>query len=63
MVEKIVQHKHCPVCGRAMPPDATTCSEECEERFKMMVRRRKLWLYAFYGAIFLFVLMLVLSAK
>ena len=49
---KIVDHKHCKTCGKAIPPKQEFCSEECKrvyERFELRERkvRRMMWiLYA-----------------
>ena len=34
----IEPHKHCPVCGTAIPLDETTCSAECD---KAIILRQK----------------------
>ena len=31
----IEPHKHCPVCGTAIPLDETTCSTECDKVLSM----------------------------
>ena len=61
MTEKILQHSHCPVCGKAMPVDEKTCSEACQLKYNAMVRKRKLWLYAFYAMLIVFIVMMLLG--
>ena len=61
MSEKILQHSHCPVCGKAQPADEKTCSEACKLRYNDMVKKRKLWLYAFYAMLIVFVVMMLLG--
>jgi len=39
--EKWGPHKHCKICGNAMPEDATICSSECEERYQAEEKRYK----------------------
>ncbi|MBS7642674.1 MAG: DUF2116 family Zn-ribbon domain-containing protein [Candidatus Bathyarchaeia archaeon] len=43
---RIIPHKHCPVCGAAIPPDKEYCSSECAEtdmkQKKQLDRMRKL---------------------
>ncbi len=34
----VVPHKHCVVCGKAVSPEETYCSAECEEE---MIKSRK----------------------
>jgi predicted nucleic acid-binding Zn ribbon protein len=26
-------HKHCPICGKAMPPHSKFCSQECKDNY------------------------------
>jgi predicted nucleic acid-binding Zn ribbon protein len=59
MTEKILQHAHCPVCGKAMPSDEKTCSEACMLRYNAMVKKRKFWLYAFYAMLIVFIVMML----
>ena len=30
MSSKIQDHRHCPVCGKPIPPDQKYCSTKCE---------------------------------
>ncbi|MHA1712581.1 MAG: DUF2116 family Zn-ribbon domain-containing protein [Candidatus Ranarchaeia archaeon] len=42
-------HKHCPVCGNAMPPDKEYCSTKCENllvEYKKEQRKKNRWIYA-----------------
>ncbi|PUA32922.1 MAG: hypothetical protein B9J98_03270 [Candidatus Terraquivivens tikiterensis] len=32
---KIVDHRHCIVCGRAIPPDEQVCSPDCREKLEL----------------------------
>jgi predicted nucleic acid-binding Zn ribbon protein len=41
MVEKVLQHKHCQVCGRAVPVDEIFCSMECEGRYNQYVKKQR----------------------
>ena len=45
MAEKISQHYHCQMCGKAIPLGETLCSDECKQKYKYLVKRRKLMLY------------------
>ena len=46
----LVQHKHCPSCGKAILPSRTTCEGDCEVKFARIGKNRKrfwlLWLAA-----------------
>jgi predicted nucleic acid-binding Zn ribbon protein len=51
MGERLVQHKHCPVCGKAMSADKETCSDECTVSRQNQLREKKRTLYFFYFSI------------
>jgi predicted nucleic acid-binding Zn ribbon protein len=51
MAERLVQHKHCPVCGKAMSADRETCSDECAVSRQTQLQEKKRTLYFFYFAI------------
>jgi predicted nucleic acid-binding Zn ribbon protein len=59
MVEKVSQHTHCQICGKAIPFTETLCSNECKEKYKTMVKKRKTLLIVMYILIF-FILALFL---
>jgi len=49
---KIVDHRHCLTCGKAIPPDKEFCSEECRkkyERARMREERVKKILWIMYA--------------
>lgn len=51
---KIVDHRHCKVCGKAVPPNKEFCSEECRlkyEDWQARERRVKRMIYVFYALI------------
>jgi len=60
MVEKVAQHTHCQICGKAIPITETLCSEECKQRYQTMVKKRKMLVYIMYSLIaFILVLFLI----
>ena len=60
MTERIPQHTHCNICGKAVPVSETLCSDECKQKYDVLVKKRKLWVYIMYAAIFgFFILLLV----
>jgi len=59
MVEKVAQHTHCHICGKAIPFLETLCSEECKEKYQTMVKKRKIFVYVMYVLVF-FILALFL---
>ena len=42
MAEKLVQHKHCRICEKAMPmSDDISCSEGCEADYQQLMKANK----------------------
>ncbi|MCD6461595.1 MAG: DUF2116 family Zn-ribbon domain-containing protein [Thermoplasmata archaeon] len=54
----VVQHKHCPVCGRAMPLEEEYCSEECREKMEVLVKKKKMFYYV-YMFLMVFIIALI----
>ncbi len=63
MVEKVGQHKHCQICGKAIPITETLCSEECKQKYKDMLKKRKIMFYVMYGLMGVFIIMLLLQVS
>lgn len=38
---KIIDHRHCIVCGRAIPPDEQVCSPDCREKLELSKEKEK----------------------
>ncbi len=55
---KVVPHKHCLVCGKAVDGDWLYCGDECENEFNKSQRKQKLF---FVGFLVLMVLLMVWS--
>jgi predicted nucleic acid-binding Zn ribbon protein len=45
MAEKLIQHKHCRNCGRAVKVDDDFCNEQCRSEHKEMLRKKRNQLY------------------
>ena len=58
MAEKIPQHTHCQICGKAIQADETYCSEECKQKYQTMMKKRKRYIYILY-ALMIFVIVVV----
>jgi len=41
MAEKLLQHKHCRFCQKAILPDSTFCDDKCEGQHKDMMRKKR----------------------
>lgn len=61
MAERLVQHKHCPVCGKAMSTDRETCSDDCATRRKAQIKERKRTMYLFYFSMMVLAVVLALQ--
>ncbi|MEM0466786.1 MAG: DUF2116 family Zn-ribbon domain-containing protein [Candidatus Thermoplasmatota archaeon] len=60
MTEKIPQHTHCHICGKAVPVSETLCSEDCKQRYQKMMKKRRLWIYLMWALIaFTIIIMIV----
>lgn len=58
MVERIIQHKHCSICGKAIPAEEEYCSENCKERFEAIQKKKKNLMYIMYGLMFFLLILL-----
>jgi predicted nucleic acid-binding Zn ribbon protein len=62
MVERLVQHKHCRECGRAIPAKDVFCSGDCESGHKRTLKRKKNQLLLLYvSSVVILILILFLS--
>jgi predicted nucleic acid-binding Zn ribbon protein len=41
MAEKLVQHKHCRICNKAVPLGEEVCSEECQGKLEEFKKANK----------------------
>ena len=59
---KIVDHRHCMTCGKAIPPDKEFCSEECRKKYeqvRMREERMKKILWIMYAVMIGSLLMVI----
>ncbi len=61
MAEKIQQHTHCQMCGKAIPVKEALCSEDCKEKYQNLLKKRKKTLYLLYGMILIFFIVIIAS--
>ncbi len=61
MAEKVTQHTHCQICGKAVPVSETLCSEECKQRYQSLLKKRKILVYLMYGSIFVVLLLFAMN--
>jgi predicted nucleic acid-binding Zn ribbon protein len=61
MAEKLLQHKHCRFCSKAILPDQDFCDEDCTNQHREMLRKKRnqlLMLMAFAIGMMLMTLLL-----
>jgi predicted nucleic acid-binding Zn ribbon protein len=58
---KLLQHRHCQVCSKAIPFSEEYCSEECKVEFEALVKKRRSYIYIMYGMIVLIIVVMILS--
>ncbi len=59
---KIIDHRHCKVCGKAIPPNQEFCSEKCRKAYEDAERRQKRMKNIFllvYAVIFIVLFLLI----
>ncbi len=61
MVEKVAQHTHCQICGKAIPVSETLCSEECKQRYQSLLKKRRILVYVMYASIFVVLLLFAMN--
>jgi len=60
MVEKLLQHKHCRICDKAIPVDEETCSEECKTKLEALIKKRRTNVYIIWGLLIVVVVVFVI---
>jgi len=63
MAEIITQHAHCHMCGKSIPFGETLCSEDCKQKYKNLLKRRKLILYLMYGMLAALIVIIVVGPR
>ena len=58
---KLLQHRHCQVCYKAIPLNEEFCSEECKTEFDNMVKKRRNLVYLIYGTMIVMIIVLLTS--
>jgi predicted nucleic acid-binding Zn ribbon protein len=58
---KLLQHRHCQVCSKAIPISEEFCSEECKTEFEAMIKKRKSYIYIIYATMILIIVVMFLS--
>ena len=56
MAEKIPAHKHCNMCGKSIPVSEKICSDECNEKYQMLLKKGRTLRYVVYIMMVIFAL-------
>lgn len=59
----LIQHRHCPSCGKAILPSRTTCEGDCEVAYLKVKRNRRFFWFGWMGFTLVIVLIYVSLAK
>lgn len=49
MAEKLVQHKHCKNCGKAVLADRKFCGDRCNDQYVTMMKKKRNQYYLLFG--------------
>jgi predicted nucleic acid-binding Zn ribbon protein len=58
---KLLQHRHCQVCSKAIPISEEYCSDECKVEFEALMKKRKNYIYIIYATMILIIVVMFLS--
>jgi predicted nucleic acid-binding Zn ribbon protein len=62
MAEKLLQHKHCVNCGKAVQVRSEYCDEDCKEQHVTMLKKKRRQLLTLYiGSIVVVVILVLIS--
>jgi predicted nucleic acid-binding Zn ribbon protein len=61
LADKASDHRHCPVCGKAMGTGDRLCSPECEKAMVTQRKKQQRTMYIFMGVLVLFMVVLYLT--
>ena len=62
MAEKIPQHYHCQICGKAIPISEKLCSDECKEKYKAFLKKKKTTTLVMFALLAAFCAMILISS-
>jgi predicted nucleic acid-binding Zn ribbon protein len=51
------------MCGKSIPFGETLCSEECKQKYKALLKRRKLIVYLMYGMLAALIVLFVVGGR
>ena len=57
---KLLQHKHCQICYKAIPISEEFCSEACTEEFNQILKKRRNTQLLFYASMVILIFIMVI---
>ena len=63
MSDIIPAHNHCQMCGKSIPINESICSEDCKQRYQIIIRRRKIMVYFMYGMLAALIVIFVIYGR
>ena len=63
MADIIPQHTHCHICSKSITVGETLCSDDCKQRYRSVLKKRKLMLYLMYGMIAALIVAILVSGS
>jgi len=59
---EIEQHKHCIICGRAVPFKQQYCSKKCKAQHKAAaIKKQKMWMNILWALMIFLVIVLIMG--
>ena len=58
---KLLQHRHCQICSKAIPLSEELCSEECKLELENLIKKKRSMMYLLYGSMIFMIVILLLS--
>lgn len=58
---KVLPHKHCVICGKAIDTEKQVCSTECGQQLQKNQRRQKLSFYMLIGIMVILIVVMFLG--
>ncbi len=55
----IIPHRHCIVCGKAIEPDKTFCSDNCQKEYEKERKKQRNFTLMMFALLFLVLMFLM----
>ncbi len=58
---EVEQHKHCIICGRAVPFKQQYCSKRCKGQHQAAIKKQKMWMNILWALMIFLVIILIMG--